>query len=618
MWRARDLLAPGGIVALKLVHLVGRSPTQVERVRQEARQLQQLHHPSIVQAHRQFEEPELLGVVMSYIDGQSLDAAIRKGGLSPEHRWWVLRHLTAALAYVHERGVVHRDVKPDNVVLTRDFWEHPEDPSQLKLVDFGIAAPLSGKKRLTQEGCTPGTAPYIAPEVVTLSHFASHPGPPQDLFALGVLAWQLFDHPDHPTGLAMSANLFSFAAAYREADRAHWPPATGDAALDDLLRATLPLHPDARAQNAGELLTLVDALIVQRASMVSGDTIVSYGSIGQSGMLPDTDPTHPTTSTGVELPTTADDPTPPGQPPPPASSARPPPQPQASGRRGTWYLEGLPDLTPFALPTINTSEAPPATHSSPAYSPPPAYDAQRSHGSPYTPAARLTSPHGAMQGAPGQRRSSSVGGFIAMLGALVLSVAVIITGAWLLYERASKDPLSSNPATPTLARHPETPPATWLPSGCNGPLCSSKECCMSGFSCNGRCYEYLGPNESFLLRYSGIDPLLDHRGGVVCFVVSGTSRHTCVAVTDGGHPQPRLAVTGGDLARGIDVHVYNANGKLLASHWKYRRDFQRGVMCEGFWVTFTDPAVNVVSFWVDPPDQARQRCEGSQLVVSQE
>ncbi|MCA9640799.1 MAG: protein kinase, partial [Myxococcales bacterium] len=110
VWRVKDPLNSERDFAAKLTPMALTSDASLERLRREARQLVRLSHPSLVKSHALFEDlqRDVLGLVMSFVDGEALDSALGRGTLSPEHKWWLLRHLGSALAYVHEQQLIHR------------------------------------------------------------------------------------------------------------------------------------------------------------------------------------------------------------------------------------------------------------------------------------------------------------------------------------------------------------------------------------------------------------------------------------------------------------------------------------------------------------------------------
>lgn len=265
VWRARDPLSEGKTRALKLVRVASTGAAQLERVRREARQLVQLQHPSLVECVAMFEDlrRELLGIVMEFVDAQPLDELIDDPRFDERTRLHLLTHIAQALAYVHQRDVVHRDVKLENVLVTRGFWAQPDDPATVKLIDFGIAVQAANPNPLTQTGHVVGTPPYLAPELLSPGQWGGSSGAsaPADVFAFGVLAWKLLagDADSHPTGLPPRARLEEYAAAYWRSKAGPWPGAPGRAASrwTKLLERALALHPRDRAQDGLDLLKAV-------------------------------------------------------------------------------------------------------------------------------------------------------------------------------------------------------------------------------------------------------------------------------------------------------------------------------------------------------------------------
>ncbi|SEH03028.1 Serine/threonine protein kinase [Nonomuraea solani] len=155
VWRGRDGKLDR-VVALKQVRAdVGRLPELTARAEQEARALARIDHPGIVRVHDVLDAPDGPWIVMDYVRGTVLGALIEQSPL-PEHE--VARigaQAVAALAAAHAVGVFHRDVKPDNILITAS--------GEVVLVDFGIAA-IEGHGRLTALGQVIGTPDFIAPE----------------------------------------------------------------------------------------------------------------------------------------------------------------------------------------------------------------------------------------------------------------------------------------------------------------------------------------------------------------------------------------------------------------------------------------------------------------------
>jgi serine/threonine protein kinase len=160
-------------VALKLV--TAPHDESAVRAADEARTLAQLSHPALVQVHDAGTDTSgRPWVVMEFVEGRTLADAIRSGPLPVARIGEIGSAVSAALAHVHARGLVHRDVKPANVLLGKD--------GSVKLTDFGIARLVDAAK-VTSTGLMVGTASYLAPEQV-----AGEPvGPPADVYALGLV-----------------------------------------------------------------------------------------------------------------------------------------------------------------------------------------------------------------------------------------------------------------------------------------------------------------------------------------------------------------------------------------------------------------------------------------------
>jgi serine/threonine protein kinase len=197
-YRILELLGSGGMgsvfkaehrlmnrqVALKVVHgnLVD-NPAAVERFRQEVQAAARLSHPNIVTAHDAEQAGKVHFLVMEFVPGETLDHKLaREGRLNvPEVCGWI-EQAALGLQHASERGMVHRDIKPGNLLLTRD--------GQIKILDFGLARFASelGGKPLTVEGSVLGTPDYMAPEQAIDPHQADIRA---DIYSLGCTLYHL-------------------------------------------------------------------------------------------------------------------------------------------------------------------------------------------------------------------------------------------------------------------------------------------------------------------------------------------------------------------------------------------------------------------------------------------
>lgn len=188
VFRAVDL-ARGSIVAIKSLNPEWSSSTEIrQRFEREARALASLEHPHIVRIVDSFVAGSTAYLVMDLLEGETLSQRLRRGGGLPLSTALVLeRELLLALSYVHEQGIVHRDVKPANVFL--EVAGDGQDPS-VRLLDFGLAkfvAPEAGDRVLTRAGQVFGTPSYMAPEQIAGQAADAR----ADVYAAGIVLFEM-------------------------------------------------------------------------------------------------------------------------------------------------------------------------------------------------------------------------------------------------------------------------------------------------------------------------------------------------------------------------------------------------------------------------------------------
>jgi eukaryotic-like serine/threonine-protein kinase len=180
VYKAHDRLLER-TVALKVLHeRFMDDDAQVERFKHEARAVAQLSHPNIVTVIDRGERDGRLFIVFEYIDGENLKAlVVREAPLAVDDAVGLVLPIARALAFAHQHGLVHRDVKPQNVLL-------PED-GEVKVTDFGIARSLDVQGGITQTGTVMGTSDYIAPEQARGVKATAQ----TDVYALGIVLYEL-------------------------------------------------------------------------------------------------------------------------------------------------------------------------------------------------------------------------------------------------------------------------------------------------------------------------------------------------------------------------------------------------------------------------------------------
>lgn len=177
VWRARDRLLDRPVAAKVITTGWNRSASQRtfrERSLREAQATARINHPNVVRVYDYVEDDDRLWIVMELLDARSLDTILEEDGpLSPQAAAAFAVQIVRALRVVHAHGVVHRDVKPGNVLIEAD--------GHAVLTDFGIAS-LEGTGGLTNTGAIVGSPEFMAPERIE----SEHPGPASDLWSLGV------------------------------------------------------------------------------------------------------------------------------------------------------------------------------------------------------------------------------------------------------------------------------------------------------------------------------------------------------------------------------------------------------------------------------------------------
>ena len=221
-----------------------------ERFRREIQLAAQLQHPHIVPLLTAGEDGDLLYYTMPYVSGESLRARLEeKGRLPVRDVVRILTDVVDALAYAHAHGVMHRDIKPGNVLTQR---------SHALVTDFGVAKALSAALPLagsTTSGMAIGTPAYMAPEQLAADPAADHR---VDVYAVGLLAYELLTGEAPFSGASPAATMAAQLTrdpAPLESVRADVPPA-----LSDIIRRCLSKEPDGRPPSAEALLAELEEL----------------------------------------------------------------------------------------------------------------------------------------------------------------------------------------------------------------------------------------------------------------------------------------------------------------------------------------------------------------------
>ena len=256
----------------------------MSRFEREWRLMATLEHPNVIGIYEAGEVDGRLYLAMRWVPGGDLAARLRgTAGLDPRVAVELLSQIAAALDAAHERGVVHRDVKPGNVLLDGDHaW----------LTDFGAGRDLAGRDTRTAPGRWVGTVDYVAPELLD----GSDPTPAADIYSLGCVLFEAL------TGSVPFPRDTEVATLW--AHRFEPPPSTTDErpglphALDDVLRRMLAKEPAQRPASAGEALRAARAAVASPAPGAA--TVVAGEAPGAATVVAGADTPPPATGTPPE------------------------------------------------------------------------------------------------------------------------------------------------------------------------------------------------------------------------------------------------------------------------------------------------------------------------------
>ncbi|HUY31731.1 MAG TPA: serine/threonine-protein kinase [Pirellulales bacterium] len=208
VWKARQTSLKRD-VALKMIRagdLAG--PDEVERFLREAEAAANLQHPNIVAIHEVGEQAGQHYFTMDYVAGRDLGALVKDGPLPPQLAARYLKIIAEAIHFAHQRGTLHRDLKPQNVLI--------DSADQPRITDFGLAKILKDDSRLTQSGAVMGSPSYMPPEQAAGRQ--GDIGPASDVYSLGAMLYELLTgRPPFRGATALATSLDSLGFR-READ----------------------------------------------------------------------------------------------------------------------------------------------------------------------------------------------------------------------------------------------------------------------------------------------------------------------------------------------------------------------------------------------------------------
>ena len=303
------------IVALKLLpESASHDPVFRKRLQREAHSAGRLQEPHVVPIHDYGEVDGLLFVDMRMIDGTDLRKILKRfGPMTPARAVAIVRQIASALDAAHESGVMHRDVKPENIILTRDDFAY--------LVDFGIANATTDEK-LTELGTAVGTYAYMAPERFTNDEVTYR----ADVYALTCVLHECLTgsqpYPGDSVGVVITAHLMQPIPKPSE-QRPGIPPA-----IDQVIARGMAKKPADRYASAGDLATAANDALTDRDQ----DQAATILQRSAAATLPTPPPAHRSTPPPTVRPVAFHTPFPPPSGPPSGPMPSGPPSvPMPSG-----------------------------------------------------------------------------------------------------------------------------------------------------------------------------------------------------------------------------------------------------------------------------------------------
>src|SRR5688500_12919754 len=271
VYRARELQLEREVAVKVLPFTFSFDADVVERFQREARTSARLEHPNIISIYRVGQASRVIYFVMKYLRGGSLSAILgERRRLAPPEIRRVLIEAGSALGYAAQRGVVHRDIKPDNIMF--------DEFGQCVLTDFGIAKAASGQ-RLTGTGMSIGTPHYMSPEQARAQAIDGR----SDIYSLGVVAYQAL------TGTVPYDGEDSFSIGYKHITEPVPTPqliTADERRLFEVIKRMLMKDPADRFQSCEELVASLQGQPIAAAGSVRASVATAGVGAGAGPTVP--------------------------------------------------------------------------------------------------------------------------------------------------------------------------------------------------------------------------------------------------------------------------------------------------------------------------------------------
>jgi len=248
--------------AVKVLQGIAAGPDAAARFRHEAQAIAQMRHPNIVNVYDFGEYEGTPYMIVEYVPGGNLAARMQQTPMDHENALKCLRGMAAGLDYAHSMGIVHRDVKPGNVLLEKD--------GSPVLADFGLVKLLQGSSVQSLTGVTTGTPAYMSPEQVT----GSQVGPAADRYSLATMAYEML------TGVIPFDGEGVLELLYAHVHRDPPPPSSRNAALggsvDAVIMRGLAKDPEARWESCAAFVEALTAALAGAPAAMAATMPVVY------------------------------------------------------------------------------------------------------------------------------------------------------------------------------------------------------------------------------------------------------------------------------------------------------------------------------------------------------